>query len=98
MRDGGFVVEDDEDGVVFVGDGWVVDVDQAVCGAGEELKLALGWRWVGVHVRGERGGNVEVQGGDGVGVRVGVAVQELGGGEVGVGPVGLARAACHVVP
>jgi len=46
VRNGGFVVEDDEDGVVFVGDGGVVDVDQAVGGAGEKLQLLLGGRGV----------------------------------------------------
>jgi len=45
---------------------------------------------------------VEVKGGYGVGVRVGVAVEELGRGEVGVGPVRLdvrvmrhGRVKCH---
>lgn len=40
-------------------------------------------------------GNVEVERGYGVGVRVSVAVEELGGGEVSVGPVGVLEGCAH---
>lgn len=89
MRNGGFVVEHERDGVVFVGDGGIVDVDEAVGRAGDELQLFLPGGEGHVLIGNWGGaGNVEAQGGYCVGVRVGVAVEELGFGEVLVGPVG----------
>ena len=63
--DGGVVVEGLDRQVVLVGDAGVVDVDEAVGGAGEED----GW-----------GGGVEGEGGDVVGVDFGVGCFWGGGG------------------